>query len=255
MSDTAAFLAGCAVTGVAALFLVKNNFAAGQPGGFQPEPSPTQSSTSTLSVPSSVPGFAMPDNGRDWRFETKLEQQQNAATDLSNQIMRQQNETEALKGKAEDLKGWLQKQQGQTEDLKNQLEKQQQYTNQLISQLQEQQRLIDRMSSEHSIEQSIRPLAPLPSSSAPEEDSVNLKTIVLWALGGVLLVIVIGGGVVLIAIILVVVFSRRRPSSSRTVHVVHPMPPQPYIFQGQQHALPPSRVRMQPPRQYDYYDE
>lgn len=256
MSDTAAFLAGCAVTGVAALFVMRNGFAAGQSGGVQPE-QPSQVSRPTLSAtPSPMPGFVMPNPGQDWRFETKLEQQQNAAADLSNQIMRQQNETEALKGKTDDLKGWIEKQQSQTEDLKNQLEKQQQYTNQLISQLQDQQRLIDRMSSERSIEQSIRPLAPLPNSSlsgSPEDNSVNLPTILLWAIGGVLLVVVVGGGIVLIVIILVVITSRRRPT--RTVHVVHPGSPQHYAFSGQQPALPPARMRMKPPTQYEYYDE
>ncbi|NJR40220.1 MAG: hypothetical protein HC781_17095 [Leptolyngbyaceae cyanobacterium CSU_1_4] len=137
--DTAAFLAGCAVTGVAALLLAKGDFASGQPGALQPIQSVLPSSLATPPPVPSTPNDRLEDVQRGWQVQTKLEQQQDLARELSDQLKSQQ-------GLADDLKSQVAKQQSESEDLKSQLDKQQRNTEMLIAQLQEQQRVIDKVS-------------------------------------------------------------------------------------------------------------
>lgn len=255
MSDTAAFIAGCAVSGVAALFLMRNELASSRSDRLQDYPASSPTPTvSASSSPSPFPDWVMRDPNQDWRFETKLEQQRDTAEDLSQQLIRQQSATENLQNRTEDLKGWVEKQQQQTETLRDQLEQQQRTTEQLLGQLQEQQRLLDRVASDRGLDPAVRPIAPLPSPRDPNSDdnSLNLQTIALWIVGGILCVVLVGGGFVLILIVILVSTSRRRPTG-RAVQVVHPFTPQ-YMFTEQPRALPPSRVRSRPPtpRSYDY---
>ena len=230
MADTAAFLAGCAVTGVAALFLLKNDLAISQPRVLQ---SPL---VEPVVAPSQTSGVFQ-DPGQGWKLQTQVEQQQGIARDLTDQFRKQQSDTQ-------DIKSQLEKQQSQSEDLRTQLEKQQRNTEQLIAQLQEQQRLIDKVADQKQVD----PTALLRN----DQSSGQIQT-ALWIGGGVILIILMGGGIVLIGVIVVVMMSSRR-RQTRTVHVVHPVPT-PYNFAEQPQLLSPARTRIKPPRQVDYYDE
>jgi hypothetical protein len=235
--DTAAFLAGCAVTGVAALLLARGEFANGQSSGLQPMQSVMPSSVATPVAP--LPTDRLEDVQRGWQVQTKLEQQQDVARNLTDQLKSQQTI-------ADELKNQVAKQQSESEDLKSQLDKQQRNTEQLIAQLQEQQRVIDRMAA-----------AQQQSRSLPEEfrqpnNDNSVQTIVL-AVGAVILVVIVVGAIVLVGVILLVAMSRRR--QPRTVHVVQPMPPGYGAF-AEQPLLPQRSAK--PPRQtkqidVDYY--
>lgn len=244
MSDTAAFLAGCAVTGVAVLFVMRNDFAASQTR----EPSPWQSPSpapevQTTPVPVPLPN-SFEEDGRGYRLENKLEQQQDLSRDLNDQLRRQQDRTE-------DLRSQLERQQRETEDLRNHLEQQQRNTELLVSRLQEQQRLLDRLA-----DQPLR--SPLPVPTETNSDSgdtiTRVQTFITGAVGVVVLVVVAGGGLVLFAIIIVVLLSSRQ-RQPRTVHIVHPFP-SPYPPLPSQAMLPP-RARSRSARQIDveYYDD
>jgi hypothetical protein len=236
MTDTAAFLAGCAVTGVAAIFLLRNDFAISQSRSVQPGASPP---VVTQPVPSSPTASGMfQDPQQEWRFQTQLEQQQGLSRDLTDQFRRQQTDTQ-------DLKSQLEKQQNQTEDLRSQLDKQQRNTEQLIAQLQEQQRVIDKVADQRNIS---------PAELRRDGASSEWHMTALWIAGGVVLVILVGGGLIFIGIVAVILFSARQKKTSRTVHVVHPMA-SPYSFASQPPLLPPSRVRAKPPQPIDYYGE
>jgi Skp family chaperone for outer membrane proteins len=235
--DTAAFLAGCAVTGVAALLLARGEFANGQSSGLQPMQSVMPSSVATPVAPLPTTD-RLEDVQRGWQVQTKLEQQQDVARNLTDQLKSQQSI-------ADELKNQVAKQQTESEDLKNQLDKQQRNTEQLIAQLQEQQRVIDRMAA-----------AAQQSRSLPDEfrqpNDNSVQTIVL-AVGAVILVVIVVGAIVLVGVILLVAMSRRR--QPRTVHVVQPMPPG-YGALAEQPLLPQRSAK--PPRQtkqidVDYY--
>jgi hypothetical protein len=236
--DTAAFLAGCAVTGVAALLLAKGDFANGQTGSLQPMQSIMPSS---LATPAPAPTVSstdrLEDAQRGWQVQTKLEQQQDVARDLTDQLKSQQTI-------ADDLKNQVAKQQSESEDLKSQLDKQQRNTEMLIAQLQEQQRVIDKVSA-------AAQARPLELDRRQPDNSV--QTIVL-AVGGVILVVIVVGTIVLVGVVLLVAMSRRRPSSR--VHVMQQPMPQAYAF-SDQHLLPQRVARVKPPKQIDvdYYAE
>lgn len=245
MSDTAAFLAGCAVTGVAVLFVMRND-GIGQtkspPSLQSPSPTPEMSAT-PFSSPSSS-GWSQED-GRSFRMESQLDQQRDLSRDLSTQLRSQQDRTD-------DLKGQLEQQQRQTEDLKSQLEKQERNTDVLIAQIQEQQRLLERVSD--------KPMpTSMPIDALVEKQSSNsqIQTVITGAVGIVVLIVVAGGGLILFAIIVVVLAAsnnRRRPA--RTVHIVHPFP-RPYPTLPAQPMLP-ARARSRSPRHIDveyYADE
>lgn len=234
MTDTAAFLAGCAVTGVAALFLLRNDLTASQARGLSTAPI----AQATAQAPAPTPSNLFQDPGQEWKMQTQLEQQQGASRELADQFRKQQGDTE-------DIKNQLEKQQTQTEDLRGQLEKQQRSTEQLLIQVQEQQHMLEKMADRQQIEP-----AMLRSDSA---SSGQIQTTFLWIAGGVFAVILVGGGLMLIGVIAVVLLSSRR-RQTRTVHVVHPVPT-PYNFAEQPQLLPPMRPRIKPPKQMDYYDE
>jgi hypothetical protein len=233
--DTAAFLAGCAVTGVAALLLAKGDFANGQVGGLQPMQSVMPASVAT---PAPAPSTdRLEDVQRGWQVQTKLDQQQDVARNLSDQLKSQQT-------LADDLKSQVAKQQSESEDLKSQLDKQQRNTEQLIAQLQEQQRVIDKMAAASQQPRS------LPDEFRQQPNDNGVQTIVL-AIGAVILVVIVVGTIVLVGVILLVAMSRRR--QPRTVHVVQPMP-SPYGSFAEPHLLPQRATK---PRQkqidVDYY--
>ncbi len=234
--DTAAFLAGCAVTGVAALLLSKGDFASGQPGSLQPIQSVMPSLASPAPAPS-APSDRLEDVQRGWQVQTKLEQQQDVARELSDQLKSQQ-------GLSDDLKSQVAKQQSESEDLKSQLDKQQRNTEMLIAQLQEQQRVIDKVVATSQAR-------PLELSPRPQDNGGNVQTLVL-AVGAVILVVVVVGMIVLVGVVLLVALSRRR--QPRTVHVMQQPMPQSYAF-PEQHLLPQRSNRVKSPKQIDvdYY--
>lgn len=244
MSDTAAFLAGCAVTGVAVLFVMRNDGIGqtkGPPSLQSPSPTPEMSAT-PFSSPSSS-GWSQED-GRSFRMESQLDQQRDLSRDLSSQLRNQQDRTD-------DLKGQLEQQQRQTEDLKSQLAKQERNTEVLIAQIQEQQRLLERVSDQ-----------PMPTSmpidALTEKQSSNnsqIQTIITGAVGIVVLIVVAGGGLILFAIIVVVLAASNRRRPARTVHIVHPFP-RPYPTLPSQPLLP-TRARSRSARHIDveYYSD
>ncbi len=236
--DTAAFLAGCAVTGVAALLLAKGDFASGQTGTLQPIQSVMPSSVATPTPASTSSSDRLEDVQRGWQVQTKLEQQQDVARDLSDQLKSQQS-------LADDLKGQVAKQQSESEELKSQLDKQQRNTETLIAQLQEQQRVIDKVAATSQAR-------PLELSSRPS-DNGNVQMIVL-AIGAVILVVIVVSTIVLVGVVLLVATSRRR--QPRTVHVMQQPMPQSYAF-SEQHLLPQRSNRVKPPKQIDvdYYTD
>jgi hypothetical protein len=237
MSDTAAFLAGCAVTGVAVLFVMRNDMSQTRVPPSLPSTSPTPEVATPF--PASPPSNWSQDEGRSFRMESELGQQQDLARDLSDQLRRQQDRTE-------DLKGQLEQQQRQTEDLKSKLDKQERNTEILISQIHEQQRLLDRLS-----DQPVRHAMPIDALNDNRSENTSIQTVITGAVGIVVLVVVAGGGLVLFAIVVVVLLSsRRRPT--RTVHIVHPVA-NPYTFPPQ--PLLPHRARTRPARPVDveYY--
>jgi hypothetical protein len=238
MSDTAAFIAGCAVTGVAAVLLARGDLAAGQirsaPTSQPAQTAPTQTVMGTLSP------TATDDPNRMWQIESQFRQQQE-----SQGFGEQLKQHQLL---AEDFKTQLAKQQTENETLKAQINKQQSSTDLLVAQLQEQQRYIDRITTQ----EQFRNTFDLSNQS-------NGWQTAIFVVGAIVLIVIIGGAGILLVMMVMMWMNNQgssRRKQTRTVHVVHPMPT-PYGLAHPQAVLPAKSGARRQPRHIDvdYYSD
>ncbi|MBT9314947.1 hypothetical protein [Leptothoe spongobia] len=219
MTDTTAFVAGCATTGVAVLVLLLARV------GFQTSSSPkTQPSAATLESVVPVPQSPIQtiDDGINEDIRQDLDRQRELTAKLENQLVQQ----EML-----------------ARNLENQLKQQQEETRAVLSQLREYQRSVDTLSLQN---------GQLVAQQSDQVASNSVQTTLLWIGGGLLLVMILGGGAILLCMVLV--SGRRR--EERTVPVVYPfqmpVPPSGYRYYEQE-FLPPPPVR-QKRANATYYD-
>lgn len=216
MSDTTAFLSGCAITGVAAVLLLGGGLAVGQyrntpPGVLPTAPGQTlppvpQTTASPLPVPPYP--ISAPDSND---------------SQLSRDLEQQRTEAAALKSQVEDLKGQVEQQRTEMQRLTAQIQAQQDTLNSIAARS-------DRGDAISASGQS--------------------QTLLMGAVGFGFLVVLGGGGALLIGVIVLLVQSQRR--SNRTMHVIHPVQPT-YSFSDQELLPPPMRQRR--PRQINYYED
>jgi hypothetical protein len=215
MSNTTAFLSGCAITGVAAVLLLGGGFAVGQYRTALPGTSPN--SVQTLpAVPETATPIPVPP------YPSSLAE---ASSDpqLTRDLDQQRSEVTALKT--------------QVEDLKRQVEQQRNDMQRLTVQIQAQQ-------------DTLNTIAARTDRSDPLASSGQSQTLLMGAVGFGFLVVLGGGGALLIGVIVLLVQSQRR--SNRTMHVIHPVQPT-YSFSDQD-LLPP-QMRPRRARQINYYED
>lgn len=221
MTDTTAFVAGCATTGVAVLVLLLARV------GFQTSPPevPPSSTTPETVVPVPQSPIQTVDEGLNEDVKQELDRQRDLTAKLENQLVQQ----EML-----------------ARNLENQLKQQQEETRAVLSQLREYQRSVDTLSFQNG------QLAAERSVQNSTSNTQAIQTTLLWLGGGLLLVIVLGGGVILLCMVLM--SNRRR--EDRTVPVVYPfqmpVPPAGYRYYEQE-FLPPPPMR-QKRANAAYYD-
>lgn len=179
MKNTTAFLGGCAVTGVLALFLFKGCFSfglgpLGYLGGNLGSPSGDGDPFSPVPVPS--PPMGSP-NDFD-RINEKLAEQQTSSNQLQTN---------------------LEQQKLAIEQLRSNLEQQKIQSERLLMQLQEQQRAIDALKLEQA----------RPRFDAIEQAAMFQNNL-LWAIAGVVLVLAIGGSIIVVGTIALLVQPNRR---------------------------------------------
>lgn len=208
MTDTTAFVAGCATTGVAVLVLLLARV------GFQSS-SPAdnvRSDSATLETVVPVPQSPLQtiDEGLSDEIKQELERQRDLTAKLENQLVQQ----EML-----------------ARNLENQLKQQQEETRAVLSQLREYQHSVDTLSLQN---------GQLVAAQSEQDSSSTIQTTLLWIGGGLLLVMVCGGGAIILCMVLV--SGRRR--EERTVPVVYPfqmpVPPSGYRYYEQEFLPPPS---------------
>ncbi|MBT9313068.1 tol-pal system YbgF family protein [Leptothoe kymatousa] len=208
MTDTTAFVAGCATTGVAVLVLLLARV------GFQTSAAevPPSSATPETVVPVPQSPIQTVDEGLNEDVKQELDRQRDLTAKLENQLVQQ----EML-----------------ARNLENQLKQQQEETRAVLSQMREYQRSVDTLSLQNG--------HLVAAQSSQNDSSANIQTILLWMGGGLLLVMVIGGGAVLLCLVLV---SGRQRREERTVPVVYPFqmpaPPTGYRYYEQEFLPPPT---------------
>ncbi|MEM8611521.1 MAG: hypothetical protein AAGF93_05850 [Cyanobacteria bacterium P01_H01_bin.105] len=211
MTDTTAFVAGCATTGVAVLVLLLARV------GFQSSSPETSPSSTSLEAVVPVPQSPVQTINEELSDDIKqeLDRQRDLTAKLENQLVQQ----EML-----------------ARNLENQLKQQQEETRAVLSQLREYQQSVDTLSLQNG------QLAAAQSERDTSSNNKTIQTTLLWIGGGLLLVMVLGGGVIILCMILV--SGRRR--EERSVPVVYPfqmpVPPSGYRYYEQE-FLPPPPVR------------
>jgi hypothetical protein len=212
MSDTTAFLAGCAVTGFAAVLLLRAGLPfSSSPSEVQPPAVVTQQSP--LPVPPSANGLGNSDSSQ-----------------LQRELDRQRAIAEALEDKLNDQESTIKTLESRLQDQEDEVEK-------VMSQLQEQQRFVEDMTIRRADENSL--------------EQNRTQSGVLWMVGGLVLVLIVGGSVVFICVIIVLLLPQRQPPRN-TTHIIHQpnIPPSyPYV---EQQFLPPAQPRVRRTDYIDY---
>jgi hypothetical protein len=225
MSDTTAYLAGCATTGVAALVLLVARVGMSSAG---PETARARQLDDRLArieatTPMQSPGADAP-NGQKLEYEIRreLDKQQEITKKLEQQLVQQ----ETLSGSLED-----------------QLKTQEEKTQALMSRIQDYQRTVEDMEIDDKIAAASRPARESAGGATP-------TTLILLGAGVVVVLLLGGGGLILCAVLLILQSQRR---SNRAVPMPPPVPMAPtaaYRYYDQT-FLPPAQVR---PRRSTYYD-
>lgn len=222
MSDTTAFVAGCATTGVAVLVLLVSRL-----GGSGAEPPVDRVELPPPEQPITAPAVPVPHipdvDSEELRHD--LERQREITNRLETQLSQQEMVAR---------------------NLENQLQQQQAETRQVLTQLENYQRSLDTLSLQNS---------QLAESSQPS----GSQTTLLWIGGGLFVVLIFGGGGLLIGMLLLNAQAQRRQDRSMPM-MYHPiqMPTPPSYRYYEQEFLPPLPTRSRratpynPPPQYDY---
>lgn len=228
MSDTTAFIAGCATTGVAVLVLLVSRV-----GQVSSQSSVDRAVSNAVELPAAVPvpSLPNPDPSTEWKddLRSELDRQRELTSKLESQLMQQ----EML-----------------ARNLENQLKQQQDETRAVLSHLQDYQRSVDTMSLQNN---------QLLVES--QRQSGGLKTALMWFGGALLAVVVLGGGGLLLCVVIMAIQARQR-RQERTAPVMYhqhlnmPNVPSQAPSYGyyEQEFLPPPPVRQRRVQQYYDYD-
>ena len=221
MSDTSAFIAGCATTGAAALILLLARMGGGSPPTGIDDLGPSTAPEIVMPVPAPPPPSTSSESTlADEKMAAELKDQQALIERLESQLAQH------------DLL---------VRDLESQLEQQRQETQTLVTRL-------------STFESSVSTLTNQQQQFAGvQRDTDKAQSSLLWVGAGLVMVVLIGGALVLVILVVLVAFQSRNRSSPSS-HIVYstevPVPPNPYY---RQEFLPPPN---QPRRVYpqDIYD-
>lgn len=227
MSDTTAYLAGCATTGVAALVLLVAR-------------------VGMVSANNTEADNANRLDARIERIETTTSERQNASQARAEQATEAEirKELEKQRDLTQQLEAQLSEQEALSQNLEAQIQEQEDKTKDLLSRIQDYQRSVEDMEIEDKIAAATRPADT--ARSAPPASLV-------WLGAGVVVVLVMGGGGLILCAVLLVLQSQRR--SARPMHMPQPMPMPPatgYRYYNPAFLPPPQFPPRQTPTYYDY---
>lgn len=230
MSDTTAYLAGCATTGVAALVLLVARV--GMVSANSEDSRATRLNDRIARVEAQLPN----------QTETRTRQSQNdqlTEQNLEYEIRRELEKQQAL---TQELEDQLEQQEALSSDLEAQIRAQEEETKELLDQMQYYSRSVEDMEIDDRIAAASRPVAD--SQPTPP---VSL----IWLGAGAVVVLVLGGSGLIACAVVLILQSQRR--SSRPIAMPPmPMPPAPGYRYYSQPFLPPPQIRPRRPSYYDY---
>lgn len=225
MSDTTAYLAGCATTGVAALVLLvaRIGMVSANPEASRAGQLGERIDRIEATVPSDHSG-AQADPQLQYEIRQELDKQRDLTKKLEDQLLQQEN-----------LSG----------SLKDQLEEQKSKTEDLLAKIQDYQRSVDNIELQDKI------AATRPAAAAPPQPSGPSASLI-WVGAGVVVILILGGGGLILCAVLLILQSQRRSARPMPMHPPVPMAPTSSYRYYDQTFLPPSQLRAQRPSYYDY---
>ena len=223
MSDTSAFIAGCATTGAAALILLLARISVGESPVSVENPVPNTAQESVMPVPAPPPPLDGDANlHAEEELLNELQDQQTLITQLETQISQQ------------DLL---------LRDLSSQLEQQRQATQTLATRLSTYETSVNTLTTQQQ------------QFAGVQQETDKAQSSLLWVGAGLVMVVLIGGALVLVILVVLVAFQSRSRSTSPSSQVVYstevPVPPNPYY---RQEFLPPPTIRQRQVYPQDIYD-
>ena len=236
MSDTTAYLAGCATTGVAALVLLVARV--GMVSASSNSVQAARIDDRLARVESQIPNQGNSQSreqvdGRD--RDQKLSEQR-----LEYEIRRELEKQQAL---TEQLEEQLEQQETLSGDLEDQLKAQEEKTRDLLTRIQDYQRSVEDMEIDDKIAAAARPV-----DSARPSTPVSI----IWLGAGAVVVLVLGGAGLIACAVVLVLQAQRRSNRPAPMPPPMPMPPAAGYRYYEQPFLPPPQLRPRRPSYYDY---
>ena len=213
MSDTSAFIAGCATTGAAALMLLLARVSMSETATNVDSWESSAAQESIVPVPAPPPPGSPNTDLTEEKFATELEDQQAVIERLESMLSQQ-------KTLITDLEAQLANQQQETQVLHNRLTTFESSVTTLTTQ---QQQLV-----------------------GVQHETDKAQSSLLWVGAGLVMVVLIGGALVLVILVLLVAFQSRNrtsPSSNIVYPPEVPVPPTPYTYYQQELLPSPTRPR------------
>lgn len=228
MSDTTAYLAGCATTGVAALVLL----------------------VARIGMVSTGDGIDLASRQTD-RQGDRLAQIESTVSDQPSNVQSQQaleaeirRELDKQRTLTQKLEEQLSEQELLSANLETQLREQSEKTRDLLDRIQDYQRSVEDIELEDKIAAAVRPANDAAAHSSRPSTSL------IWLGTGVVIILGLGGGGLILCSVLLILQSQR--SSVRPMPMAPmPMPPASDYRYYDPSLLPPAQI---PPRRSAYYD-
>ena len=224
MSDTTAYLAGCATTGVAALVLLVARVGM---------VSASAESAETQQLDSRI--ARIEETARDQRNLSEAQVNQQLEENIRRELDKQRDLTRKLEEQLVD-------QESLSTSLEEQLSEQEEKTRDLLARIQDYQRSVEDLEIDDKIAAAARPateVRPGPPAS------------VIWLGAALAFVLVLGGGGLVICAVLLFMQSQRNRYRGVPMRPPMPMPPA-SAYRYNQNFLPPAQFRPQRPSYYDY---
>lgn len=225
MSDTTAYLAGCATTGVAALVLLVARVGM---------VSANAESSETRRLDSRVARI------EETASDRQVLAQSQASEKLEDEIRRELDKQRSLTQKLEEQ---LIDQESLSTSLERQLLEQEKKTQDLMARIQDYQRSVEDLELDDKIAAAARPTVE--TRSGPPAS-------VIWLGAALAFVLVLGGGGLIICAVLLFMQSQRHRNRGIPMRHPMPMPPASGYRYYDQNFLPPAQFRPQRPSYYDY---
>ena len=222
MSDTTAYLAGCATTGVAALVLLVARVGMVSASAESPDARQLDSRMARVEAATSNP-----------RTAAESQSGQPLQDDIRRELDKQRDLTKKLEDQLVDQKSL-------STSLEDQLSDQEEKTRDLMTRIQDYQRSVDDLKINDKITAAARPTSPVQSGPPAS---------VIWLGAALAFTLVLGGGGLVLCAVLLFMQSQR--NRYRGVPMRSPMPPA-SGYRYDQNFLPLAQFPSQRPSYYDY---